>query len=74
MSALPLDVPDSIALSKVREFIASLGIDPKYLREFSCGMSGVYIEVVALDADGKPYANGDEIAMHRISIPLDRDA
>jgi hypothetical protein len=69
------DVPDSIALSKVREFVASLGIDPKYLREFSCGMSGEHVEVVALNADGKPYVDGlsDNIAVHTIAIPLDRD-
>lgn len=69
-----IQVPDSIPLSKVRAFCEGLGINATYLREFSCGMHGVYVEVVALDADGKPYANGDEIAMHRISIPLDRDA
>jgi len=69
-----VEVPESIPLSKVRAFVEELGIDAKYLREFSCGMSGVYVEAVALDANGKPYANGDEIAMHRISIPLDREA
>ena len=73
MTSLP-EVPESIPLSKVREFVTELGLNPKYLREFSCGMSGVYVEVVALDAEGRPYANGDEIAMHTISIPLDRDA
>lgn len=69
-----VEVPESIALSKVRAFVEELGLDSHWLREFSCGVSGVFIEVVALGADGKPYANGDEIAMHRISIPLDRQA
>lgn len=68
------EVPESIPFSKVRAFLADLGIDAKYLREFYCGMGGVYVEVVALDKDGKPYANGTDIAMHRIAIPLDQDA
>lgn len=72
--SLTLDVPDTIPMSKVRAFLADLGIDAKYLREFYCGMGGVYVEVVALDKDGKPYANGTDIAMHRIAIPLDQDA
>jgi len=69
-----VEVPESISLAKIRECVESLGIDATHLREFSCGMSGVYVEAVALDANGKPYSNRDEIAVHRISIPLDRDA
>jgi len=69
-----VEVPESISLAKIREFVESLGIDATHLREFHCGMDGVYIEAFALDASGKVYANGDEIAMHRISIPLDREA
>jgi hypothetical protein len=58
----------------VRAFLADLGIDAKYLRDFYCGMSGVYVEVLAQDANGKPYMQGDEAAVHRIAIPLDGDA
>lgn len=70
-----IDAPETIAMSKVRAFLAELGIDAKYLRELNVGMEGVYVEVVARDEKGSIYteANGD-IAMHRISMRLDRDA
>lgn len=71
---IELAVPDAVPFSKVRQFLADLGINAEYLREFYCGMSGVYVEVIALDAEGHPYVEGDELAVHKIALPLDRDA
>lgn len=70
-----IDVPDTIPLSKVRAFLADLGIDVKGLRELVVGIDGVYAEVMALDAKGSPYFEGNgSVAMHRIALQLDRDA
>lgn len=70
------EVPESIPLSKIQAFLADLGIDATYLREFHCGSDGVYVEVLALDKDGEPYVHGPshDVAVHRIAIPLDNEA
>jgi hypothetical protein len=72
----PYRVPDSIPISKVRAFVAELGIPAEDLRDFTCGVSGVYVEVYARDKTGQKYydAGSGSTAVHRISIPLDRTA
>ena len=69
------DVPDTVPISKVRAFLTDLGIDFTHVRQFRVGMDGVHVDSMALDEKGRVYAapNGD-IAMHSISIRLDRDA
>lgn len=74
--AKTFDVPDSIPLSKVKAFLADLGVDDTGLLEFHCGMGGVYAELYAHNESGHKYLNpdGKTVATHRIAIPLDRDA
>lgn len=74
--AQTITAPDTIPMSKVRAFLADLGLNTTYLRELVCGMNGVYVEVMAQDADGKPYfvPGTNEVAVHRISMRLDLDA
>jgi hypothetical protein len=56
--------------------VAELGIPAEDLRDFTCGVSGVYVEVYARDKTGQKYydAGSGSTAVHRISIPLDRTA
>lgn len=69
------EVPDSVPLSKVRGFLAELGLPMDGLIDFRCGMQGVYLEVAAKDAAGKRYVNSDRtLAVHHIAIPLDRES
>lgn len=70
------DVPDTIPLTKVQEFLRDLGIPTTDLREFRCGVSGVYVEVYAHNEKGQRYLEPGRLqpAMHRIAIPLDRDS
>lgn len=71
-----IDVPDTLPMSKVRAFVADLGLDPKFLRELHVGLDGVYVEVLALNDKGQPYvdAGGLEPAMHRIAVRLDTES
>jgi hypothetical protein len=70
-----MNVPESIPWSKLRAFLADLGIDVTHLRELRIGYDGVQAEVVALDAKGKLYLTpGGDIAVHRISMRLDHSA
>jgi hypothetical protein len=72
------DVPETISLSQVTEFLAELGVNirPQDLIEFHIGMDGVHVEVYDTDADGRPYFNpdGQSAATHRIAIRLDQTA
>jgi hypothetical protein len=70
------DVPDSIPRSKVRAFLEDLGLPNSNLIELNVGTGGVYVEMWALDEDGRRYVTPGtkEAARHRIAIPLDRDA
>lgn len=70
------DVPDTIPLTKVQEFLTGLGLPLGDLIELNVGAGGVYVELWALNEDGKRYINPGEkdAARHRIAIPLDRDS
>lgn len=70
------DVPDTIPLTKVQEFLSGLGLPLGDLIELNVGTDGVYVELWALNADGRRYIapGAKEAARHRIAIPLDRDA
>jgi hypothetical protein len=72
-----ITAPETVPLSKIKAFLADLGIDAKHLINFECGVDGVHVEMYALNEDGHPYfANPStgEAAVHRISMQLDRDA
>lgn len=71
-----LDIPDTISLTKVQEFLRSLGIPTADLIELNIGFDGVYVEVYAHDESGGRYFNpdGKSAATHRIAIRLDGTA
>lgn len=53
--------------------LEALGIDPACFPrngsiEFTRG--AVRFEVIALDSAGDPFAHGDSVAMHEITIPI----
>jgi hypothetical protein len=69
-------VPDTIPLTKVQEFLSGLSLPLGDLIELNVGTSGVYVELWALNADGNRYINPGEkeAARHRIAIRLDASA
>lgn len=68
-----IDTPDTIPLAKVLAFLADLGLPGEDLREMTVGINGVQAEFVARNQDGHPYMDGDDIAVHVVSIPMDRN-
>lgn len=73
-----VDVPDTIALSRVQQLLHDLGLgDLDDLISLTIGVDGVYAEVWARHPEhGGRYAppGSATAATHVISIALDRDA
>lgn len=67
-----MKIPKIIPGSKVREFVAGLGITPGDVREIHLGMDGVYVEAYAVNVQGNRYLNPDRSpAIHRVAIEID---
>lgn len=69
-------VPDRLTRSQIRGFLEALGIDPAFfprngMIEFT--RDAVRFEVIAQGIDGLPFAIGDNMAMHEITIPIVED-
>jgi hypothetical protein len=57
-------VPESLPRSQYRDLLASLGLDPQRLRG---------VDLRLQQHRGRMYAEGNEVALHRISIPIVED-
>jgi hypothetical protein len=67
-------IPDSIPRSRVVELVEALGLDIRDLRSFSVNRHAVQAEVFARNEQGHPYMDGEDIAIHRITIPIRDEA
>lgn len=65
-------VPDTIPRAKFAAMVRELGLDPADVHEFSVSRQGITAEVLARK-DGELYANGDEVAVHRVFILFEND-
>lgn len=67
-------VPDSIPLSTLTGWLASMGLDASHLRTLRVGRSlsgmAVIAEVFALDSDGRRFVVDEEVATHEVVIPI----
>lgn len=71
MAVVVQGIPERISPADYRRLIESLGLDVEHLVSLTFHPRSIEAEVVALNAAGEPYAEGDDIATHQISIPVE---
>ena len=50
--------------------LAELGLEARYLREFTASKNGIRASVIARDEAGKILVDGDMPAVHEVFIPF----
>lgn len=66
-------VPASVTRTKVARLAEALGFDVNELRGLEFHAEAIYAEVLASHPDKEPgyrYAVGDQVATHRVCIPI----
>lgn len=63
-------VPPTITREDYRALVGSVGLDPAQLLSLTFGHASIEAEVFALDHEGRRYAEGNEVATHRVRIEV----
>ena len=65
--------PESVPLSAVPTFFRRLGVDPRFVQALELGTWGMYLTLLAKDADGRKLFDGRDAATHRIFVRFDEE-
>lgn len=63
-------IPDSIPRARIVELVEALGLDIRDLRSFSVTVHAIEAEMFARNEQGHRCLDGEDIAIHRIVIPI----
>ncbi len=65
-------VPDQITRRQVCDLLTVLGLDPHHVTRdgVHIGPDAIECEVFALDAQGRRFLSGEEVATHRVTVKV----
>lgn len=71
MAVTVTGVPEKISRADRDQLVRSLGFDVDDLVKLTFGVRSITAAVYARDAEGHRYADGDQVAVHNIALPVE---